>query len=75
MTPRSGLWVALIGLLIAGACAIPLYFIGNADPVNEDADMGIIVLYLTGMAGVVVLAVGLLIAAATAWRGKHRPLS
>ena len=75
MTPRSGLWVALIGLLIAAACAIPVYFIGNADPVNDDADMGIIVLYLSGTVGVIILVVGLIIAVATALSGKHRRLS
>ncbi len=72
MTPRAGLIVALIGLVIAIACAIPLYFIGNADPVSDNADMGIIVLYLSAMFGVTVLAVGLLIAATTALQGKHR---
>jgi hypothetical protein len=72
MTPRSGLFVALIGLVIATACAIPLYFIGNADPVNDNADMGIIVLYLSGMTGLTGMAVGLIVAVATALRGNHR---
>lgn len=72
MTPRRGLFVALIGLVIAVICAMPLYFIGNADPVSDDADMGIIILYLSGMLGITVLMVGLIIAVATALRGKHR---
>ena len=72
MTSRRGMYVALIGLVIAAICAIPLYFIGNLDPVSDDADMGIIVLYLSGMVGLTILVVGLIIAAATALRGKHR---
>ena len=72
MTPRNGLLVAVMGAVISAACAIPLYFIGNDDPVSNDADMGIIVLYLSGMFGVTVLVIGLIIAVATAWQAKHR---
>ena len=66
MTSHRGLYVTLIGLVIAAICALPLYFIGNLDPVSNDADMGIIVLYLSGMVGLTILALGLIIAAATA---------
>ena len=72
MTSRRGLFVALIGLVIAAIGAIPLYFIGNLDPVSDDADMGIIVLNLTGLLGLTVLVLGLTIAAITALRGNHR---
>jgi len=75
MTPRAGLFVALIGLVIAVACAIPLYFIGNLDPVSDDGVMDIIVLNLTGLLGVTILVVGLIVAVATALRGRHRHLS
>jgi hypothetical protein len=72
MTPRTGLFVALIGLVIAVVCASPLYFIGGLDPDNDNAVMGIILLALGAMLGGTVLLVGLILAAATALRGKHR---
>jgi len=74
MTPRTALFVALIGLAIAALCGVPLYFIGGLNPTGDDAVMGIILLALGAMLGVTVLLVGLILAAATAWRGKRRPL-
>jgi energy-converting hydrogenase Eha subunit B len=71
MTPRTGLLVALVGLVIAVLCAIPLYFIGNLYPTQDDAVMGIIVLYLCALLSLIVFVVGLVIAVATALRGKH----
>jgi hypothetical protein len=72
MTPRTSLFVALIGLLIAVSCAIPLYFIGNRGAVNDNAAMGIVLLALGGILGLTVVVVGLIMAAATALRGKRR---
>jgi hypothetical protein len=72
MTPRAGLFVALIGLVVAVACAVPLYFIGDLDPVSDDGVMDIIVLNLFGLLGVTILVVGLIVAVATAVRGKQR---
>jgi hypothetical protein len=39
MTPRTTLVIALIGLIIATACAIPLWIIGDGDPANDNAAM------------------------------------
>jgi hypothetical protein len=72
MTPRTSLFVAFIGLVIATSCAIPLYFIGNRAPVNDNADMGIVLLGLSGILGFTVLVVGLIMAAVTVLRGKRR---
>lgn len=75
MTPRTAWLVVLIGLAIAALCAIPLYFIGDRDPANDDALMGIVVLNLCGMLGLTILVVGLIIVVVTTWRGTHRHLS
>jgi hypothetical protein len=72
MTPRTALLVALIGLVIASVCAIPLYFIDSLDPANDDAVTGIILLNLTGILGLIIMAVGLIMAVAIVLRGKHR---
>jgi hypothetical protein len=72
MTPRAGLFVGLVGLVIAATCAIPLYFIGDRDPASDDGVVDIIVLNLTGLLGLTVLVLGLTIAAITALRGNHR---
>ena len=71
MTPRTALSVALVGLVIAASCAIPLYFIGDRDPANDDAVTGIILLDLGCILGLTILVVGLIMAAATAGRGKR----
>ena len=75
MTPRTALLVALIGLVIAALSALPLYFIGDLDPTNDDALMGIIFLDLGGLLGLTVLVVGLVMAAATALQKKRRQSS
>lgn len=75
MTPRTSLFVALIGLLIVVSCAIPLYFVGNRGAASDNADMGIVLLALSGILGLSVLVVGLIMAAATTLRGKRRQTS
>jgi hypothetical protein len=72
MSPRTGLLGALIGLVIAVLCGVPLYFIGGLDPVNDNAVMGIILLALGALLGLTILVIGLIIAAATTLRGKGR---
>ena len=72
MTPRAGMFVALIGLVVAVSCAVPLYFIGDLEPASDDGVMDIIVLNLLGLLGFTILVVGLIVAIATALRGKQR---
>jgi hypothetical protein len=74
MTIGRALLIALFGLTIAVACAIPFYFIGNRDPTSDNADMGIVLLGLVGMLGLAILAIGLVMAAIRALGGKGRIL-
>jgi hypothetical protein len=75
MTPRTALFVAFVGVLLALFSAIPLFLIGDRDPANDDAALGIILLDLVGLLGLTILAVGLLMAAFTAFTQKRRKLS
>ena len=72
MTPRATLLIALIGLGIAASCGLPLYFIGDLDPANDDALLAIILLDLGALLGLTILVVGLAMAAATTLRKKKR---
>jgi hypothetical protein len=72
MTPRTALFVALFGLVIAASCAIPLYFIGDRGPANDDAVTGIVFLDLGGILGLTILVVSLIMAAAAAFQVKRR---
>ena len=59
MKPRTGLSVALIGLLIALACWIPTYLLPNVS------------LILWGFAGFVVMIVGLVMAGVATFVKGH----
>ena len=66
MTPRSGLYVALVGLVMAVLCTALLFsanFIGEPQGgVNDAIVVGIVLLDGGLLLGLVVLAVGLVLA-------------
>jgi hypothetical protein len=71
MTPRSALYVALVGLVMFLLCGVPLGLIAVLDPgLHPDVDDGLMRLYfgvitvldLGSILGVIVLVVGLVVA-------------
>ena len=67
MSPRQGLWMALVGLVIGVVSVVPAYVI----PMTPDGTLGgasnttmnlVILLYVGGFVGVVVMVVGLIMA-------------
>jgi uncharacterized membrane protein len=77
MTSRQGLWIALIGLIIAVACAIPAQVIPDTGTPEtggaSDATMvGIFVLYIGGFVGFIVMVMGLIMAAVGALTKQTR---
>jgi hypothetical protein len=74
MTIGRASLTALIGLAIAAVCATPFYFIGNRDPTNDSVGMGIALLGLGAMLGLTIFAVGLVMVAIRALKGKGRIL-
>lgn len=68
MTLRQGLWMALIGLIIIVLCAVPAQVIPDTGtPETGGATnatmIGILILYSGGFVGLVVMVVGLIMAA------------
>ena len=68
MTPRQGLWMALVGLVISVLSAIPALVIPDTAPgtpggASDITVMTIILLYVGGFVGLVVMVVGLIMAA------------
>ena len=77
MTPRQGLWMALVGFVIMVVSVLPAYVL----PVTPDGTSGgasdltvslVILLYAGGLVGLVVIVVGLLMAAAGALMKQAR---
>jgi tetrahydromethanopterin S-methyltransferase subunit E len=67
MTPRSGFYVALVGLIMAGLCFATLFLLRDWDPHGSDRvmvmDYGFIIFLDLGMIlGVIVMVVGLVMA-------------
>jgi hypothetical protein len=76
MDKRSGLYVALVGLLIVIACAVPV----NVVPDNGTRESGgasglvtslVVLMYAGGFIGITVIVVGLVIAGVAALRGRR----
>lgn len=68
MTPRQGLWMVFVGFVILVASAIPAYVIletapGTPGGASELVMNSVILLYAGGFVGLVVMAVGLILAA------------
>jgi hypothetical protein len=77
MTPRQGLWIALVGLVIGVLCAIPAQLIPDTGtPETGGASnitvMGIALLYVGGIVGLLVMIVGLVMAAVAALTKQTR---
>jgi hypothetical protein len=74
MTPRTGLYVGLAGLVLAVLCAAPLFLLRDVDPLGHDAILGIVLLDLGALLGLTVLVVGLIMTVVTAFakRRGHR---
>jgi tetrahydromethanopterin S-methyltransferase subunit E len=67
MTPRSGLYVALVGLVMAGLCFAALFLLRDWNPDGSDRvmimDYGFIIfLDLGALLGLIVMVVGLVMA-------------
>ena len=78
MTPRSGLYVALVGLVMAGLCFTTLFLLRDWNgPDGSDRVMvmgyGFIIFLDLGLAiGVIVMAVGLVMAGVLALAKRPR---
>jgi hypothetical protein len=73
MTPRTGLYAALAGLVLAAMCATPLLLLADHDPAGDDAILGTVFLGLGTLLGLTVMMVGLIMAVIKA-ATKHRVL-
>jgi hypothetical protein len=67
MTPRQGLWMALVGLVIGVLCVVPAFVIpdtGTAETGGAtNLTVNLIILgYVGGFVGLVVIVVGLILA-------------
>jgi hypothetical protein len=71
MTPRNGLFVAFIGLVMAVPCFAGLLLLGNWNPDADDGltieNLGLVCLALGAMLGLIVIAVGLIVAGVLAF--------
>jgi hypothetical protein len=69
MTPRSGLYVSLVGLVMAGLATLSFLMDWNPYPVNHTAGAGLgfaLFLIFVAMLGLIVIVAGLIIAGVAA---------
>jgi len=62
MTPRQGLYVALVGLTIAGLCTAPLLLLRLFEdrvPYSDSGIVGVVLIDLGLLLGLVVMVMGL----------------
>ena len=73
MTPRQGLWMAFVGLVIIVLCAIPAQVVPETAPgtpggASDSTVNAILLLYVGGFVGLVVMVVGLIMAGMATFR-------
>jgi hypothetical protein len=71
MSKRNGLYVGLVGLVMAMLCLAPLFLLREWHPEGEDgltvANLGLVSLALGAVFGLIVMAVGLVLFGVLAW--------
>jgi hypothetical protein len=78
MKPRQGLWMALVGFVIIVLCAIPAQVIPDTGTWETGGSsditvMGIVLFYVGGFVGLVVMIVGLIMAGVGTFVKRGKP--
>jgi hypothetical protein len=72
MTPRQGLWMALVGLVVGVLCGLVIAAVAVTLGPSDLKEMAMILLFVGGFVGHVVMIVGLIMAAVGALTKQTR---
>ena len=72
MTPRHSLWIALVGLVITVICGLAIGAVAVTLGPSDLKEMAMILLFVGGLVGQVVMIVGLIMAAVGALAKRTR---